>query len=39
MCESCIATAKVSHEAGREIVWEKLPSFFGLLEWKDMSEL
>jgi hypothetical protein len=39
LCKSCIATAKVSYEVGRKIVWEKLPSFFGLPQWKDMLEL
>jgi hypothetical protein len=38
LCKDCIATAKASYEAGRKSIWEKLPSFFGLPNWKDMPD-
>ncbi|RDB25708.1 hypothetical protein Hypma_006898 [Hypsizygus marmoreus] len=37
LCNRCELAAKNLHEAGREAVWEKLPSFFGLRPWNELK--
>ncbi|KAJ7366529.1 hypothetical protein DFH08DRAFT_169699 [Mycena albidolilacea] len=36
MCRPCEKKAKDVFEAGREECWDKLPSMFGLPEWKEL---
>jgi hypothetical protein len=36
LCKECAADAKVSHEAGRKKIWDKLPLFFGLPSWAQL---
>ncbi|RDB17298.1 hypothetical protein Hypma_001918 [Hypsizygus marmoreus] len=36
LCGTCASDAKEEYEAGRRRIWERLPSFFGLPNWKDM---
>lgn len=38
LCSSCVVTFKNRHNAGRPILWEKLPSVFGLPEWAVLSK-
>lgn len=38
LCQRCKVTAKASHNASRQIIWNKLPSFFGLPEWTELME-
>lgn len=37
-CQSCLKFAKESHAAGREKLWERLPTLFNLGEWDDLQD-
>jgi hypothetical protein len=36
LCLSCWAIGEKCYEEGRQLVWNKLPSFFGLPDWADL---
>lgn len=38
VCQKCLAAAEAQHKAGREKVWELLPSFFQLGSWADIHK-
>ncbi|KDR86011.1 hypothetical protein GALMADRAFT_235199 [Galerina marginata CBS 339.88] len=38
-CDSCAAEIKKIYEAGREVIWDNLPSYFGLPKWEDLKDL
>ncbi|KDR79555.1 hypothetical protein GALMADRAFT_243654 [Galerina marginata CBS 339.88] len=35
-CQNCFAQVKAASEAGRQKIWDELPSYFGLPAWKDL---
>ena len=37
LCTSCLTEVKRLHQAGREKLWELLPSFFGLPPWDELK--
>lgn len=38
LCEACIVHGQQGHQAGREKIWEDLPSHFGMKKsWKDLQ--
>lgn len=37
LCQACFQHATLSHEEGREYLWEHLPSFFGLPSWEELK--
>jgi hypothetical protein len=39
LCTPCLMEAKRLHRAGREKMWELLPSFFGLPPWDELKNL
>lgn len=41
VCDSCMSKAEESNEQSRREIWSRLPSFFGLPDWKELlkSEL
>ncbi|KAJ7457631.1 hypothetical protein B0H11DRAFT_2062857 [Mycena galericulata] len=39
LCKECEPLAKAQYEVGRLKAWEKLPTFFGLPEWKDLKDM
>ncbi|KAF7296478.1 BTB domain-containing protein [Mycena chlorophos] len=39
MCEGCATKAKQVYDETRSECWEKLPSYFGLPEWKELKRM
>jgi hypothetical protein len=39
LCEPCAAAAKAADLDARQKIWDLLPSFFGLPEWKDLQDM
>jgi len=39
LCNPCLMEVKRLHQAGREKIWELLPSFFGLPPWDELKNL
>ncbi|KAF8959128.1 hypothetical protein BDZ97DRAFT_1667567 [Flammula alnicola] len=38
LCPTCVMVAKRTHNEGRTIVWERLPSYFELPPWKELKD-
>lgn len=38
LCAECAPKSRDSHNAGRQRVWEQLPSVFGLPDWEELRE-
>ncbi|KAF5340604.1 hypothetical protein D9611_007347 [Ephemerocybe angulata] len=38
LCSECLASSQKEFDSQRKETWEKLPSYFGLPEWKDMTD-
>ncbi|KAF6759126.1 hypothetical protein DFP72DRAFT_885750 [Ephemerocybe angulata] len=38
LCSECLISSKKQLDSERKETWEKLPSYFGLPEWKDMKD-
>jgi hypothetical protein len=39
ICPACISKAQSDHLAGRMVVWNRLPKFFGLGSWEDIEKV
>ncbi|KAJ6480103.1 hypothetical protein DFH09DRAFT_1465741 [Mycena vulgaris] len=39
LCKDCDKDARAEYEIGRTRAWDKLPTFFGLPEWKDLKDM
>ncbi|KAF8957728.1 hypothetical protein BDZ97DRAFT_1737158 [Flammula alnicola] len=37
-CRPCTLASIEAHEAGRQKVWQELPSYFGLPEWENLND-
>ncbi|KDR86013.1 hypothetical protein GALMADRAFT_49237, partial [Galerina marginata CBS 339.88] len=37
-CDSCDAEIRNIYQAGREVIWDNLPSYFGLPKWEDLRD-
>ncbi|KDR86010.1 hypothetical protein GALMADRAFT_85228 [Galerina marginata CBS 339.88] len=38
-CDSCAAEIRKIYQAGRKIIWDQLPSYFGLPKWADLKDV
>ena len=37
LCAACIAAAREDFERGRRVIWDNLPTYFGLPSWSDLK--
>ncbi|KDR86012.1 hypothetical protein GALMADRAFT_132623 [Galerina marginata CBS 339.88] len=38
-CDSCACEIRNIYYAGREVIWDNLPSYFGLPKWEDLRDI
>ena len=39
VCRECVAYCQSRHSVGRQKMWNKLPSFFGMLTWDELKSI
>ncbi|KAJ7689843.1 hypothetical protein B0H17DRAFT_983461 [Mycena rosella] len=39
MCPTCLAVLKQKHQEARQVLWDKLPSMYGLPKWEELESL
>ncbi|KAJ7753407.1 hypothetical protein DFH07DRAFT_744413 [Mycena maculata] len=39
VCPTCLAVLEETHEAARQVFWDKLPEIYGLPPWEELEEM